>query len=116
MAFPWHKGFTYRWFYDRKCSFICIFGIPDALVSLFDQVVSLPNSTDQDYDRESWEGILEKYAEKSPWYARTNSYETIWNRFKEILGNDATAAHISLYGDYDRTTLEQLLKEELGSL
>lgn len=49
--------FSYRWFYDTKWKMLGVYGIPSALRDLFDGTVYFQNYTDQNYDREDYDGI-----------------------------------------------------------
>ena len=53
----WAKArFTFRYFYLDEFKLLGVFGVPNAVQSLFDATISFQNSCDQDYEREHWEG------------------------------------------------------------
>ena len=44
------------------------------------------------------------------YYRKTFAYEEIWNRYSKYLYNDENAIYLSLYGQYDSTTLLKFIK------
>lgn len=58
--------FHYRYFYDKEHQLLGMYGVHDALYSLFDAVCEFQNSCDQDYDFDVWNGIacFESVAQK----------------------------------------------------
>ena len=130
--------FKYRYFYDRKNQLLGIYGTPSALNNLFDKTIFFQNGTDQDYDRETWEGIKKKkkiydrinqmaddefckyYAEKSSeldetdlsnieYYKKSQAYSEIWDKISDTLYNDNKIVYLSLFSEYDYDIVMKLL-------
>ena len=49
--------FQYKYFYDNKNKMLCVYGVPTCMRDMFDGTVYFQNSCDQDYERESWDGV-----------------------------------------------------------
>lgn len=121
------KIFCYRWFYLKEQKTLCIFGIPDSLYNLFDTTIYFQNSTDQDYDFDTWSEleflapIVEKcktltpeqineiegdedpkyYIDHLDYYRKSLCYQEIWGTyFDRMLYKDNEAVYISLFSLY----------------
>ena len=51
------KNLTFRWFYISEENLLGVFGVPKTLQRFFDNMTYFQNSTDQDYDWETWDNI-----------------------------------------------------------
>lgn len=115
--------FSYRWFYLKEEKLLGVYGVSDCVNHLFDGTVYFQNSTDQDYEREWWQGItaFEKIYDKwlnaseeeiksSPYYydyctddenyeRRTLAYQEIWSKCSDSLDDDDSVVMLSLF-DY----------------
>ena len=119
-----NRIFSYRWFYLKEQETLCVFGVPDSLYNLFDTTIYFQNSTDQDYDFETWkeleflDTIVEKYKTLTPeqinriqgdddlryyinnldYYRRSLCYREIWDTyFDNMLYNNGDAVYVSLF-------------------
>lgn len=122
--------FSFRYFYLPELQLLGMFSIPDAVQFLFDAVIYFQNSTDQDYDFNSWKGIDDFEIIASKWqmvseevvfkhyvetrdshedrdsfdyeyYRKTFAYEEIWSLIDKFLYNEELVVYTSLYGGYE---------------
>ena len=119
-----NKIFCYRWFYLKEQETLCIFGVPNSLYNLFDTTIYFQNSTDQDYEFETWKELefltpliekcktltpeqinriqgdddLKYYIDHLDYYRKSLCYQEIWNTyFDKMLYDDGKAIYISLF-------------------
>lgn len=76
--------FTYSFFYDQQHQLLGVIGVDDTLNNMFDTVVYFQNSSDQNYERECWEGIrlFEEIYDKWMTYPDEyiiSEYSTVYN-------------------------------------
>lgn len=98
-----HELFKFKYFYNTQFGLLGVFGVPTPLRNLFDGTVHFQNSTDQDYTREDYAGIVDFEAIFTKWatmsdadfreeYAKRNNGESfdafIENEYPEYLGNE----------------------------
>lgn len=77
--------FTHKYFYCDDLGVLAVFNVPKPMESIFDCVVHFQNSTDQNYDFETWEGIEVFNEAVLKWKEATN--EEIQARYTEIYGD-----------------------------
>ena len=81
--------FTYRAFTLRRDNEVifCVAGLPDCVEKLFDATVYFQNSTDQDYEFETWDNVpwFKEIADKhrartdaDEYHRKTDCYDEIW--------------------------------------
>lgn len=94
--------FQYKYFYVEKLGLLGVFGIPTCMRFLFDKTVYFQNSCDQDYPRETWEGI--EYFTKifDKWHSMTE--EDFMKEYKKK--NDA-----DFMSDYENYQGERLTEK-----
>lgn len=54
-----HELFKFKYFYNTELGLLGVFGVPAPLTVLFDGTIPFQNSTDQDYEREMYNGITQ---------------------------------------------------------
>lgn len=72
-SFHWayESVFKYKFFYNKDLHLLGMFSVPKVLYYLFDDTIHFQDSTDQDYDSDTWkniiqfQGIYQKWMEKS---------------------------------------------------
>lgn len=126
-----HTLLKNRYFYLPKYNLLGIFGLPEILKDMFDNVTYFQNSCDQDYSFDEWKGIplfeeiankwentltdaevFAKYEEKyCKWdedeefkydYCRKSlCYDEIWSNFSQFLYDDSICLYISFLGGYE---------------
>lgn len=114
------KIFTFKWCYidtlnDEPFGYIIMFGVPSALHPLFDGVVYFQNSTDQDYNKEDYDGIPELEAiydkikekelkdkpDKDIYDIETKIYNIIAKPIEDLLYEEKTQTYIALFNETD---------------
>ena len=119
--------FSYRFFYIPEHNLLGVFGVPDAVVEIFDLTCYFQNSCDQDYDFADWNGIpyFEFIAQKwknatdeevyktfkypdeheepidYDYYRRSNAYAEIWAMFERYLYHEEDVVYVSMFGGYE---------------
>ena len=126
--------FTYRYFYLKEHSLLGIYGLPSSVQNLFDDTIYFQNSTDQDYDLDTWNKInlfrhvSEKWKnctndyivstleldddqkEDIEYFRRSGCYGEVWNTYlKETLFNDDSVVYMSCFHYYDLLYVHQFL-------
>ena len=138
----WAKSsvFKFRYFYNKDLHLLGIYGVYSCLQDIFDCSVFFQNSTDQDYEFDTWKGVryFEEVAEKwknasdedvkehykaehnNEWtpkcnssldyYRRSYAYDEIWKHFESTLEDDSSALHLSFFGYYDFFEMKRFVK------
>ena len=129
------KLFRYRFYFEMDGALLCIFGVPKCAEHLFDSTICFQNSTDQDYDFETWDGIREfkgvaekwrlcsdedvaKEMVKRDWnldgvtdfdyYRKAFCYQSIFDGYvADYLYDDSIVLYLSLFGFYDTLTIHK---------
>lgn len=124
-AQAWVKAvFSYRFFYLSDHDLLGVYGVPKCMRWLFDDTVYFQNSTDQDYNFNTWhkiplfrgianrwqsydEAMVRDKCELTPeddveYHRRTGCYEEIWNNYvSDTLEDDDHAIYLSCLGYWD---------------
>lgn len=130
------RVFKYRWFYDKEWKLLGVHGVPNCIKGMFDATVYFQNNTDQDYEREAWNGIEEFTAAYDKWQnasidavkkalensvsdnsvpggyeRRSLCYREIWGRYSDSLYDDGGAIYLALFGAWDMTYQDRFLSK-----
>lgn len=96
--------FKYRWFYIQDFNLLCMLGLPKCVEELFDLTVYFQNSTDQDYDFSTWDGLtlFEMIAEN--WRSTTDDQikELYWKDYNLDVTLEESIKQMSCPIDYYR--------------
>ena len=129
--------FSYRYFYKDDTKVLGIFSIPDCVEDFFDNVHDFQNSTDQDYDFDSWKGLkwfedtVDVYEDASveflksldkdieiqsdsdiDYYRKWFIYKDIWNYLENYLYDDDESLYLTFFKShegYGILTIEKFL-------
>lgn len=123
--------FTFRYFYLPELELLGMFSIPESVHYLFDKAIYFQNSSDQDYDWDTWEGIEDFEAIAYKWqnvsdeivfnryvetysgnesdrvdfdyqyYRKTFCYDEIWDKIDRFLYQESLIVYLSLFGGYE---------------
>lgn len=136
----WAKTvFTYRYFYLKDYNLLGIYGIPKCVKYLFDSTIYFQNSTDFDYDFDTWKGVklfksiadkwknctvsyllgfTDDYAESDfkdsnyfEYAKRSCCYTEIWNLINKTLFDEDSVIYVSLFGYYDVGILNYFIQQ-----
>ena len=126
--------FTYRYFYLKEYNLLGIYGLPNSVQNLFEDTIYFQNSTDQDYDLDTWNKVKlfntvsekwnnftddyivsaleldEEQKDRIEYFRRSGCYYEIWNTYlKETLFNDDSVIYMSCFGVYDLLNIHKFL-------
>ena len=116
--------FRYRYFYLLDHQLLGVYGVPAIVQGLFDDTIYFQNSTDQDYDFDTWDkietfknvadkwnnftnGYVIEKCELEPeddidYHRRSACYNEIWHNYvRDSLVNDDYVVYFSCFGYYD---------------
>ena len=82
--------FKYRYFYNKENGVLGVYGIPKPVQHMFDATVYFQNSCDQNYDKETWEGL--------DWFE--NTYNKIMSMSNDEFDEYYEAKHGCRFADH----------------
>jgi hypothetical protein len=133
--------FTFRYFYLPKEEILGVFSTHECIRDLFDLTHSFQNSSDQDYEFSSWDGIdifediakkwqfasyhelvdayeeymCESYNDYSvtldDYYRKVFAYRDIWGMLSDYLDREECVVYLHLYSYYDCTPINKFMSK-----
>lgn len=94
LHWAYESVFKYKFFYNKDLHLLGMFSVPRALYGLFDDTIHFQDSTDQDYEGDTWKNILQfkviyqKWMNKTDAEAKTAYLKERHKDFDEMVQND----------------------------
>lgn len=124
--------FSYRYIYLPEVELLCVYGVPGIVQDLFDDTIYFQNSTDQNYDYNTWdkielfkevarkwqaftdEGVRERLHldndDDLDYHRKSACYNEIWNNYlKQSLYDEDSVVYLQLFGYYDIDVLTKFI-------
>lgn len=127
MTWGRNSVFSYRYFYNKELHLLGVYGAGEQFADLFDDVITFQNSTDQNYEYETWSKIesFKKIADKwmnmphdavrtihlknnksdydfdVEYWRKSYTYAEIWDLLSSTFENNDEMIYLKLFSDFD---------------